>query len=957
MLEKSGEEENLTLDVHTNDKHEISSEYENEYLIKIEKNNGDNDDDDYDDEFTGRTRRSSCCVFSLQKMHAMKTSDSSINFDNYSRRSFVIPEDEEINEDSLDEEIRINLQDNGVIDDDNLYVQLEPKQNGKFKDRMNEIIQEYVLNARNNVQTGKNTKDITVMEVIDEDYQDSLGYFQQHEINDINDEDRNVAHHLRASSHILQQFLETLELMGMDGSSVYTRHKSDDNVRIVCFLLFLRDMEKYLLSRLTNLYATTETSNDDNRNQRRYSSTTLQRNMKSLTDVISAERAAEIGVWYHDFIYHIKSSCPYGRDRLSIRWMNDMNLLSEYYIESYIRQHVKLLYENWIEDLSTPEKTTEVVTTNDDDDDDDQNHVMKSHWPEEITKFINHELNIMRGHFPRKCMTDILEVCCDELSNFLVPMRELLSNYQSRTQLSLPTYCSVINDSGRISRILGSVHEDFFLSHSFSISIRSSSSSSSSSSSAATDILENTDSNDRSAVSSSGDARRLKYVTASAMASDDANTTARIGTEGNNAASDVLRANSGNRNFNYMKWNRVQKKAKKLERDFDDFSFETVQYLCQSLLFSSENTKDDNDLQDIGSPKWESGSTGVIRNLICSCQQHLRNIEVWLADKDYFPKVFFECIQLTVQTYVQSFYINTATDGIQSPDDVSQQFQKDYYDLVVFFNDPMFQKYYNASVIVSEGDVNTILSIVLSMSRLMNPSLAPADLTDDARVLLESIEPITSSGERNTSALLHIAGLRNLKQREESALDWMRIIGQVGQELSDRPPTKPNCATGRKRLLKPQVTNNVDDDSNKKFQIKLPNLRDSPYIITNMNSNDLQREINDRKRSQQLPWQSKQKQSSNFFNNFPSLGNVAIPDISKLKDSLGNVAIPDIGKLQDAIYNGSKNKSDRFSDDKDESGPFFLFRKDSDRVQVKDDTKGKKLFSLDGILKSARSQN
>lgn len=852
-----------------------------------------------DDELGLSPRRNSLRVFTLSQRRSSSVYSKSSNFKSFCAASFdsfvvhdgnVLSEDTNVEDKQTDSAIQ---DENHKIKDNNengeLYVQIEAKKDGKFKGRMKQIIYEHIMNATDSKST---VECAAVMDVIDEDYKESLRYFQQHEIKNTIDDDHNIESHLRASSHILQQFMYVLEVMEIDGRSVYSDHHDDDNktgddIKIECFSLFFHDMECYLLSQLTKLYKTEGSRRDS---------------MANLTNSITSDRAAEIAVWYNDFVHHISNSFPYGKTKLSNQWIDDMYLLSEYYIESYVRQNIKSQCQDWIDDIITgSQKATNgamASTVTDDEAAAASKVIQISHWPEDITTFIKNELDIVWGNFAKKCVTDIVEACSDELSRLITSIRTFLHcdgtektqtsqlHSTSSTPLPLATYCCIINDSCRISRLLGTIHDQYFYNHS------------------------------QSSVTSS-------------------------------------------------KWHRLQKRTKQIERDFVELSFETVHCLCRSLLFL-DYTQQMNSLRTVGSLEWESiepgsssSSASVVKKLIFSLQDNISDVEIWLSNKYYFHRLLLDCVHLTIQTYVSSFFTNTMASGIQNSENVSSQLQEDYYDLVLFFDDPMFKKHYDEAVLVSERDINTILLVILSMSRLMNLALTPYDLIDDARTLLQNIEPMNLTGEINKLALLHIAGLRDPHGLEESAMDWIQAIRQVEKDLSDRtlhrssPPFNSKVLRKESSKLSAKAST---DDSNKEFLIKLPDLRDSPFIMTKLNSTDLTRQISGQMQRHQgdqlmqapqlIQRQSSAQQQSdggqlqrqtsrqpNSFIQFPFLRG----------------SIPEDGAFK---ATNNKNKKMNLIDDDE-----FLFRRDSVRTRfqykdVKEQTSNKATipFSWRGML-------
>jgi hypothetical protein len=249
----------------------------------------------------------------------------------------------------------------------------------------------------------------------------------------------------------------------------------------------------------------------------------------------------------------------------------------------------------------------------------------------------------------------------------------------------------------------------------------------------------------------------------------------------------------------------VQEKARNLENQLAELPLHANEYLCRHIIHKLQHPEPI--LNSIGHISWENDSnTSIVSRTVAILREYFKIFEISLYADSFFPKVLKKCFNFTLQTYIESFYENTMTFGVKSPEVIARNLRLDYQVLTKFFNSRVFAKHTSDAGILSSREINERLYAIQNMSRIIDTDISPLDLLDDVRAI---IERVSVSGTSNVTAVLHIAGLRGSQSMSDS-IKWIQTISCAESDLmADRRSCDLYCI---------------------QFPIKLPDLTNSPYL-------------------------------------------------------------------------------------------------------------------------------
>lgn len=225
-------------------------------------------------------------------------------------------------------------------------------------------------------------------------------------------------------------------------------------------------------------------------------------------------------------------------------------------------------------------------------------------------------------------------------------------------------------------------------------------------------------------------------------------------------------------------------------RDLAELGLHATKLLCERILFDLQEPEAI--LSSVGSRAWAEDDKGrVILSTIATFRDYFNDLQVWLPSDYYFPKILKHCFDLTLQTYVESFYSNTMATGIRDAAVVAENLSQDYLNLVIFFNGTVFEKYAGKAGSLSATEVNARLQIIQSMSRLVNPVIGPSDLEEDAKKVLSHTK---QHEEHNPAAVLHLAGIRGERHHRNRSVEWVGMLAHAERALKDAATqVQPEC--------------------------------------------------------------------------------------------------------------------------------------------------------------------
>jgi hypothetical protein len=251
----------------------------------------------------------------------------------------------------------------------------------------------------------------------------------------------------------------------------------------------------------------------------------------------------------------------------------------------------------------------------------------------------------------------------------------------------------------------------------------------------------------------------------------------------------------------------LKENAQDLVCDLTELSLDTTRFLCEYMLYNLREPE--SILTSIGSVEWErSERPCAIDRTIATYEDFFADLEKWIYSSQYFfPKVLQHCFDMTLKTYLESFFANTMTKGIQDPAEVAKVLEKDFGRLKGFFHGSIFEKYHGSGGFHKRGVINDRLSILLSLAVLIDPTTQPARIKGDIKAILSHFE----SGVDGAAVVLHLLGLRKRHQRLES-IEWLKAISSALKELDN------SAACGS------------SEEKSSSYSFNVPDLRNSKYI-------------------------------------------------------------------------------------------------------------------------------
>jgi hypothetical protein len=227
------------------------------------------------------------------------------------------------------------------------------------------------------------------------------------------------------------------------------------------------------------------------------------------------------------------------------------------------------------------------------------------------------------------------------------------------------------------------------------------------------------------------------------------------------------------------------KAGDELLKTLTELSLHAVRFVCERIMLDLREP--DPLLTRIGTAMWEQGSdVPIIGCTVKTLDSYFRDIELWIPQGYYFPKVVKHCLDMTLQAYVDSFFVNTMVKGIKDPLVVSRELQQDWQELNAFFCLKEDQAdYLGHAGHYSKDEASSHIDIIQALSFLMTPSITPSKLQPEINKMLHQF-----GTEAGITALLHIAGLRNRHISASEAAEWHEVAKEAVEELVDEDAFK-----------------------------------------------------------------------------------------------------------------------------------------------------------------------
>jgi Exocyst complex component Sec6 len=250
----------------------------------------------------------------------------------------------------------------------------------------------------------------------------------------------------------------------------------------------------------------------------------------------------------------------------------------------------------------------------------------------------------------------------------------------------------------------------------------------------------------------------------------------------------------------------LQQEGRGTVRDLTELSLHVTRFLCNRIM-------DDvcESLTSVGSSGWQrKESPTPVERAIVTFKQAFADAETWLVSTDlYFPKILKRCLHLTVQTYLDSFFVNTRAHGVEDPRAVAEELREDCLRLTIFFNGTSCDEYHGFGGFYTQTEINDQLRVLKHVGALLDPSVKPEDCKGDIKVLLScmdlegdtqrqkdgSLRSLLEPPREKSDMVFRLVGLRK-RHRPLESITWKRLIASAQKELeveqsndnSDDPP-------------------------------------------------------------------------------------------------------------------------------------------------------------------------
>ena len=239
----------------------------------------------------------------------------------------------------------------------------------------------------------------------------------------------------------------------------------------------------------------------------------------------------------------------------------------------------------------------------------------------------------------------------------------------------------------------------------------------------------------------------------------------------------------------------------KVTRDIAELSLHATKYLCERIMHDLREPE--HILDSVGGADWANPEAhSPIDRTIATFKDFFADIEDWLDCAYFFPKVLKHCFDMSLQTYLESFFANTMVGGVKDPAAVAAELEEDYLRLAVFFNGEHFMEYHGRGGFYSQKTINDRLRVLQQMAALLDPSNLPANLTFEIQDIVANFGESESGGP----AVLHLVGLRP-RHGVVDTIHWLKHIAQAKKALA-----------------------NMDESEKPALLCKLPDVRNSKML-------------------------------------------------------------------------------------------------------------------------------
>jgi polyhydroxyalkanoate synthesis regulator phasin len=246
----------------------------------------------------------------------------------------------------------------------------------------------------------------------------------------------------------------------------------------------------------------------------------------------------------------------------------------------------------------------------------------------------------------------------------------------------------------------------------------------------------------------------------------------------------------------------LKQQARETVRDLTELSLHATRFLCNRIMDDVRKS-----LTRVGNSDWESKQSRTpVETAIVTLKQAFADAKTWLVSTDlYLPKILKECLDMTVKTYLESYFVNTKVRGVEDPHAVAEQLREDCLRLTIFFNGTSCEEFHGFGGFYTQTEINDQLRVLKNVAAVVDPSVKPEDSKGDIKVLLSGIElegdaqrpkggsfrSLLEPARDKSDVIFHLVGLRKRHGPLES-ITWRRLVASAQKELED-DRSNDNC--------------------------------------------------------------------------------------------------------------------------------------------------------------------
>ena len=213
-------------------------------------------------------------------------------------------------------------------------------------------------------------------------------------------------------------------------------------------------------------------------------------------------------------------------------------------------------------------------------------------------------------------------------------------------------------------------------------------------------------------------------------------------------------------------------------RDIAELSLHATRYLCERIIH--DLCEPEPILVLVGGPEWQNPNDhSPVERTIATFEDFLADIEEWLDQDYFFPKVLKNCLDLALQTYLESFFANTMSCGLKNPAIAAEELRQDYLRFVVYFNGDSFTDYHGRGGFYTQKAINDHWRVLQHMADVIDPSNRPENLSFEVQELVANFGATENGGP----IILHLTGLRGRQKARDSVL-WLKQIAAAKKNIA-----------------------------------------------------------------------------------------------------------------------------------------------------------------------------